>query len=119
MCPRLAAEHGLGTYPKVRAEAHKLDWADTLILVRESPPGWCMPAASRSAHGQGPRAANSVDKRLESESGALQWPNNSSDLAHRNTSRPSDTVSRELAGGLSRSLIGESHDQRRVEWAVQ
>jgi hypothetical protein len=37
----------------------------------------------------------------------------------RNTSRPSDTVSRELAGGLSRSLIGESHDQRRVEWAVQ
>ena len=32
---------------------------------------------------------------------------------------PGDPVSRELAGGLSCSLIRGSHDQRRVEWAIQ
>jgi hypothetical protein len=31
---------------------------------------------------------------------------------------PGDTVSWVLAGGESRWLVGESHDQRRVEWAV-
>jgi hypothetical protein len=49
---------------------------------------------------------------------------------HRHTSRagrrapgagrraPGDTVSCVLAGGVSRWLVGESHDQRRVERAV-
>jgi hypothetical protein len=49
----LQPEHGLGTYHKVRVETHQLNSANTLILVRESPPGWCQPAASMSAHGQG------------------------------------------------------------------
>jgi hypothetical protein len=37
----------------------------------------------------------------------------------RNTSRPSDRVSRVFTGGVSRSHNGEIHDQRGVEWAVQ
>jgi hypothetical protein len=90
----LQPEHGLGTYHKVRVEGRKLNWADTLMLVRESPPGWCKPAVSTAAHGPGPRAANSAGKQLESEGGPLQ---RASKIFHRcgapNTSRPSDTVS--------------------------
>jgi hypothetical protein len=77
----MASTGSPGICHKVRVEAHKLNWADTLMLVRESPSGSCMPAASTSAHGQGPRAATlSGSSSLESEGGPLQRPNNAPGL---------------------------------------
>jgi non-heme chloroperoxidase len=105
MCPRLAARHGLGTYHKVRVEAHKLNWADTLMLVLEASAGWCKPAVSTSAHGKGPRAANSADQAVGVGGRALKRQQDLSQIwPTRNTSRPIDTVSRELASELSHSL---------------
>jgi hypothetical protein len=102
MCPRLAARHGLGTYHKVRVEAHKLNCADTLMIALEASAGWCKPAVSTSAHGKGLRAATlSGSTRRGRRAGAKARQQDFSQIwPTRNTSRPSDTVSRELAGGL-------------------
>ena len=77
-------------------------------------------AASTSAHGQGPRAANSADQAVGVGGRARKCQQDFSQIWPTPTRRaPGDTVSRELAGGLSHSLIRESHDQWRVEWAGQ
>jgi hypothetical protein len=104
---------------KVRAEAHQLSWADTLMLVHESPPGW--PYRLRHIHRQGAAAANVADAQLQSEGEPAATPQQdfSQICPTRNNSGLGDTVSPELAGGVSRSLIGEHNDQRRVERAVQ
>jgi len=107
-----------GICHKVPVEPHKLNWPRAWCSFSNHPSGSCKQAASTSAHGQGPRAADSADQAVGVGGRARKCQQDFSQIWPTPTRRApaGATVSRELAGGLSHSLIC---DQTITEYELE